>query len=81
MEGETTVKDQIKTLISLTGSAGDIWRAWEVTLDGEAYYVQESRIGYQVLKQPTGGGGRKNAAAEEKHRVIAFLEASFRSIG
>lgn len=71
--------DQVKPLTSLTGSAGDIWRAWEVTLDGETYYVQESRIGYQVLKQPA-GGGRKNASSEEKHRVIAFLEASFHSM-
>ena len=75
--GEKTVETQIKTLTSQTGSAGDIWRAWEVTLDGTTYYVQESRIGYQVLKQPA-AGVRKNAAAEEKQRVIAFLEASFR---
>jgi hypothetical protein len=71
------VNDQVKPLTSQTGSAGDIWRAWQVTLDGDIYYVQESRIGYQVLKQPV-GGGRKNASAEEKQRVIAFLEASFR---
>ncbi len=72
------MENQVKTLTSLTGSAGDIWRAWQVTLDSETYYVQESRIGYQVLKQAA-TGGRKNVTAGEKHKVIAFLEASLHS--
>lgn len=67
------MENQVKTLTNLTGSAGDIWRAWEVTLNGVTYHVQESRIGYQVLKQAA-AGGRKNAAADEKQHVIGFLE-------
>ncbi|MEA4906407.1 MAG: hypothetical protein GYA17_01515 [Chloroflexi bacterium] len=48
----------IRSLPELSGSGGDLWRAWEVTIDQVTYRVQETRIGFQVL------------TADEYQRVI-----------
>ncbi len=53
----------------ISGSGGDLWRTWEMELEDTRYLIQETRIGFQVLKQKP-QGGMAGAPPEEKQIVL-----------
>ncbi len=53
----------------ISGSGGDLWRTWEMELEDTRYLIQETRIGFQVLKYKP-QGGMTGATPEEKQIVL-----------